>query len=76
MSYTRKLNVSVCRFFAIQDLHDSGDRLVGGVTGQAVDGNSGAVAQDETDGDLLLRSELVIGNSLRAQFVVHVPVQP
>ena len=67
--------VSVCRFFAIQDLHHGWDRLVGGVTGQALSVYSGAVAQDATDGDLLLRSELVIGNFPRAQLVVHVFVQ-
>jgi len=42
---------------AFCDLHDGGDRLVGGVTGEAADGYSGSVAQDATDGDLLLRSE-------------------
>jgi len=65
----------VCWFFAIQDLHDGGDRLVRGVTGEAADRYSGSVAQDATDGDLLLRSELVIGNFPRAQLVVHVLVQ-
>ena len=60
---------------AFCDLHDGGDRLVGGVTGEAADGYSGSVAQDATDGDLLLRSELIIGNFPRAQLVVHVLVQ-
>jgi len=67
--------IGVGGFFAVEDLHDGGNRLVGGVAGKTVNREARAVAEDAADGDFFFYGKGVFGDFPGAEFDVDVFVE-